>query len=112
MELRICREHGISHSHFLGGKQRWTQLDRDKVRALALLEAEECPNCHTLPEDWVDADGDPLAEPVWTPDFRDCPGCGEVHRAEKHMSDEQRERGRYVALVPLVDYLAREGAGS
>lgn len=106
MELRICREHGISHSHFLGGKQSWTGLDRDKAKALHLVEAEECPNCHTLREDWLDAEGQLLDEPVWTPDFRSCPGCGERTRAEKHMSEQQREAGGYVALVPLVEYQA------
>lgn len=106
MELRICREHGISHSHFLGGKPVWTDLDRDKAKALAILDAEECPNCHTLREDWVDADGKPLKEPVWTPDFRSCPGCGERQRAGRQMSAEERDSGGYVALVPLVEYVA------
>jgi ribosomal protein L32 len=111
MELRICREHGISHSHFLGGRNRWNDSDRAKAKALAFLDLEECPNCHTLREDWmgVDEDGNetPLSEPVWTPDFKSCPGCGEVKRAEKHMTDDQRERGGFVTLVPLVEYVAR-----
>lgn len=106
MELRICRDHGISHSHFLGGKASWTALDRDKAKALALLEAEECPHCHTVREDWIDPDGDPLTEPVWVPDLKSCPGCSEMRKAEKHLTDDHRERGGYVALVPLVDYMA------
>lgn len=109
LELRICRDHGISHSQFLGGKPRWTDLDRDKVKAFYLLEAEECPDCHTLREDWLDDNGEPLREPVWTPDFRDCPGCEEYRRAGRHITQDQRERGRRVILTPLVDFVARQG---
>jgi ribosomal protein S27AE len=108
MELRICRDHGISHSHFRGGVARWTDVDRDKAKALVILEAEECPNCHTLREDWVDEKGKPLREPVWTPEVKFCPGCGEHKRADKHLlTDEQREAGGYVTFTPLVEYVAR-----
>lgn len=110
MELRICREHGISHSHFHGGKRRWTSLDRDKAKALVLVEAEECPQCHTLREDWVDEQGRPLSEPVWTADLRACPGCKHTKAADEAMSPEQRKAGAHVILTPLVEYQARNGS--
>lgn len=107
MELRICQQYGISHSHWLGGKPQWTDLDRDKARALFVLEAEECPQCHTLREDWFGEDGKPDREPVWTPDFRFCPGCEARTRHEKTMTEQQREAGGHVVLTPLSEYLAR-----
>jgi hypothetical protein len=107
MELRICREHGISHSHFLGGKAAWTDLDRDKAKALALLTSEECPDCHTLREDWLDEQGYPLAEPVWTTTLRSCPGCDALSTARDRMTEDQRRSGCQAGLMPLVDYKAR-----
>lgn len=84
-------------------------MDRDKVKAFYLLEAEECPNCHTLREDWVGEDGKALPDPAWTTVERACHGCGRIKRAERGLTEDQRRSGIYVGLAPLVDEQARGG---
>lgn len=103
MELRICQQQGISHSHFLGGKPAWSALDRDKAKAFFLLEAEECPNCHTLREDWVDQEGRLRTDPVWVPVIRTDYGCAALRKADEDLTEQQRRSGAFVALALASD---------
>lgn len=83
----------------MGGRQRWTELDRAKAIAFEELAGEECPNCHTLAEDWKDEYGRMLEEPVYTPVARSCPGCAEVERIREKLPKDAK--GAYVTLIPL-----------
>lgn len=89
----------------MGGKQRWTPLDRDKSLAYELLLREQCPKCGTLPEDWQDQSTNNVHEhPVWAAVLRRCYGCQEVERVQETMpKDRRRAAGGFVALIPFDD---------
>jgi hypothetical protein len=75
-------------------------LDRDKALALELVMREECPNCHTLPEDWVDAETNyPLETPVFAAVTRHCHGCDQIEALQNKIP--KKARGAYVALIPF-----------
>jgi hypothetical protein len=84
----------------MGGTQRWTKLDQIKAIAFERLLSEECPNCHTLTEDWKDEWGHYLEEPVYTPVARTCPGCAEIERMREKIPD--KSRGAFVTLIPMA----------
>jgi len=97
--MSICQKHGISHSHFLGGPQKWNQLDRDKAVAYEMVMREACPKCGTLAEDWVGDDGIPLADPILAAVMRHCYGCDEIERVQE--SIPKKARGTFVTLIPF-----------
>jgi hypothetical protein len=98
--MALCREYQIPHSHFLGGPNRWTELDREKAVDYELVLREQCPRCGTLPEEWVDEKGRPLDEPLMTPVLRHCQGCEEVEKMES--KKPKGVKGAYVAIIPFA----------
>lgn len=71
-ELELCDRWGVPHSHFLGGPPRWTDLDRDKALAYALLARQTCV-CGTRLEEWDPELGG--ARDAYVGDTVRCPGC-------------------------------------
>lgn len=98
-ELALCREYKISHSHFSGGKNRWTDVDRAKAIAYERFINSKCKKCGTSHEDWFDDDGYPLEEPHFEAVIRACDGCIAVHHASKAIDEDAH--GAYVTLVPF-----------
>lgn len=56
--MAFCHEHGISHSHFLGGPDAWTPEDRAKVVAFGMEKSMRCNMCGTADWEWEE---DPYA---------------------------------------------------
>lgn len=81
---------------------QWLDEDRDKVRALIEVQAEECPQCGTRHTDWLDGDGYELDEPAWMVEFERCVGCQEIERAHGWLA-EQKRKGVKVRFVPFTD---------
>ena len=100
--MAVCRQYGISHSHYMGGKARWTELDRKKAQAYEIVLKEMCPKCGTLPEDWQDQDTNRLHDrPVWAAVPRRCYGCQDLELIREKMPTGKKGAGGYVALVPF-----------
>ena len=98
-ELALCRQFGISHSHFTGGKRRWTDVDRAKALAYERYLTERCKDCGTARDDWFDDDGYMLEEPVWEAAIKVCDGCIAVARARAAIPEGAT--GAYVTMLPL-----------
>ena len=62
------------------------------------LHREECPNCHTLREDWVDDENFPLEEPLYAAVVRHCYGCEEITKIRDKIPSQLK--GSYVVLIP------------
>lgn len=98
----MCREYGVSYSHFLGGPVRWTDEDRDKARAVEIHLRSRCPECGTFDDDWRDpVTRRALAEPRWMPTSHRCEGCRTI--AEERADIPDGEKGVFVGLIPWVD---------
>lgn len=113
-ELAICRRYLIPYSQWRGGPAEWSDDDRAKATAYERWLAEACPRCGTRHEDWYEPDGELRREPVWEPVMRDCRGCEQREALGKHLSEDSRRSGAYVAFIPHVDFdphaeMAREG---
>lgn len=98
-ELAICEKLGISHSHFLGGPARWTDLDRTKALDYARWKADVCDGCGTH-EDWWDPEkgGSRFA---FTPGGRRCPGCELLEQERAQIPKDAK--GIHVHLVLNTD---------
>lgn len=77
-EMAVCKDHGISHSHFLGGPAVWTDDDRAKAIAYKIHEGRRCQECGVHPFDWPE--DQPPDDPPYEPAERFCPGCEEMAR--------------------------------
>jgi hypothetical protein len=89
----VCRQYGISHSHFLGGPPVWTDDDQDKAIAYEALLRVTCSSCGTRDEEWKE---DPVAYlgHLWR-----CPGCETLELEKKNVPEEGAE-GIHVGLIP------------
>lgn len=102
--MLLCREYGISHSFYLGGRNRWIDIDRDKALALELYMREKCPNCGTLPGDWQDTTTNRvLNEPRWMVSTHRCYGCKAIEQTRRAIPEG--EAGVYPILVAYHDHL-------
>lgn len=97
-QLDICERHGISHSHYLGGPQLWTDLDREKVEAYKLWKSEACQKCGTHPDWWDPAKGGDRNAFIATD--RRCPGCEVFEELHDQVHKGGRARGVQVHLIP------------
>ena len=88
----MCRQYGISHSHFLGGPLRWTEDDQDKSVAYERYLATACGHCGTHLEDWEE-DRFAFIGHQWR-----CPGCEVLAQERENVDDD--EKGVQVGLVP------------
>lgn len=98
-EMDYCGPRGIPHAHFLGGPAGWTDIDRDLALAWQARQQATCRGCGTRPDQWAN---DPQAF-GW--DARDCPGCYQLSRARKAISEQDKDALDYLHpfLAPLVD---------
>lgn len=102
--MEVCRAYGIPHSHFLGGPNRWSELDRDKAISYEIVLREQCPRCGTLPEDWQDTETNRVHDrPLWAAVPRRCFGCQDIENVRERMPTGKKGAGGYVALVPFDD---------
>lgn len=69
LELQFCDEHGIPHSHFLGGPNQWTPEDRAKALAYLMEKGERCGLCGTAAWEWQEN------RRAYSPVEHMCPGC-------------------------------------
>jgi flavoprotein len=95
LELAVCAEYQISHSHFLGGPPEWTVHDRNKAIMWHIRQKETCPNCNTREREWnPEMGGDRQAYGVET--YR-CRGC-EVKAMFPEDELEKMGKGVYLYL--------------
>ena len=93
----------IPHSHFLGGPNVWTDLDRAKVRAYRTWKAEVCSGCGTHASEWDPKRGGD--RDAYIADLTYCQGCSRLHESrENEMDDETRARGAHQVLIPKAEY--------
>lgn len=96
--MRVCEKFRISHSHFLGGPQVWTDTDRDKAIWWHIRSAEACGSCGTRRAEWLDENG------KWRRAFAAekvrCYGCEAKEVAEKSLK-EADGKGMHVELRRL-----------
>lgn len=92
-ELAYVVPLGIPHSHFHGGPNRWTQLDRDKALGWKRDQLTICPGCHTRKEEW-DKDRD-----AYIGNIEHCPGCERIAQERENAQGSNR-RGLHIGLVP------------
>lgn len=77
-ELAFCRSAGIPHSHFLGGRLRWSDSDQDKALAFERYRRLACFGCGTFPDEWLDpTTGRTVADPPYIAEAVRCYGCAE-----------------------------------
>jgi hypothetical protein len=96
-ELDYCAPRGISHSHFLGGPDAWTDDDRDK--ALAWADRDRRTHvCGTRREEWDPAQGGRRDAYEFLPAV--CPGCEALERAQAVMggAEWQGQRGKTILV--------------
>lgn len=90
--MSYCAEHGIPHSHFLGGDNEWLDSDRAKVLAYVIERGERCPNCGTAPWEW-EADGQAY---VATTEI--CQGCMRREALAENTAGDKKPGTRTVLL--------------
>lgn len=78
--MAVCHDYKISHSHFLGGPNRWTALDRAKALWWHIREQERCGGCGTRKAEWDDKQGG--HRHAYSAVHARCPGCEVKERAE------------------------------
>lgn len=83
LEMDYCAPAGLAHSRFLGGPDTWTDHDRELALAWTLRKQATC-RCGTRRDQWA---RDPQA---FNAAYTDCPGCLELHRAERDIPEDQR----------------------
>jgi hypothetical protein len=89
VEMKVCREFGISHSHFLGGPAVWTDDDRAKALAYVLHEGQRCSDCGIHPIEWPE--GTDPADPPFEPAEKFCPGCEEMARYARWRNEQRKD---------------------
>lgn len=104
-ELAVCERYQISHSHFLGGPDVWTVLDREKAKQYAAWIAEQCPSCGTRERDWKpEMGGNRFA---FVGDAYRCPGCELKEMERENLPDDAK--GIHVGLVPNPELTKPKG---
>lgn len=106
-DLALCEQFQISHSHFLGGPDEWTELDRAKAKAFRAYKNSRCPDCGTAPEEWVPKQGG--HREAYIADVTFCPGCARIGEMRDSLDEAARKRGPHLHLRPRADVLAEEG---
>jgi hypothetical protein len=99
MEMAVCEAYRISHSHFLGGPDEWTQLDRDKAIWWQARQASVCQSCGTRPAEWDETEG---GHPhAYKTEIAHCRGCQTRTIADERFEKNRKKhrRGSYVRLI-------------
>jgi hypothetical protein len=87
MEMEYCFDHAVPHSQFM----EWSEDDQDKVIAYNVFKRTVCAKCGTIPEDWLDEQGEYLEPPPYVVTTRHCPGCATLSDAREEIPQERRE---------------------
>ena len=98
LEAGYCFDHGIAYSEYL---DRWNEVDRATVTAVALERADRCSMCGTAGHEWEE---DPYASEAVRVS---CPGC---LRREVLQSDSDAGVGRGVSVRLLTRAAAASAA--
>jgi hypothetical protein len=95
-ELRLAHHYRISHSQFLGGPARWTDVDRAKAAAYDEWHQKFCGSCGVDP-DWFDPEkgGHRFA---MIAEVERCPGCELKEQLREQLPKEWK--GVHIKLVP------------
>lgn len=94
-ELALCERLGISHSHFLGGPDRWTDLDRVNALEHASWKQECCSHCGTHP-DWWDPEKGGHPNALVADSWR-CPGCEILAQLDEQIPSNAKGVHTYLA---------------
>lgn len=95
----MCESYRIPHSHFLGGPNTWSQLDRDKALWHASWKAGVCSGCGTHPDEWDPDKGGSRA--AYEAVKIRCAGCAATEQLrEATESQKTKDRGVRVELRP------------
>ena len=99
LELAVCAQYLISHSHFLGGPNRWTADDREKAIWWLRRQREACGDCGTRPEEWDEKRGG--HRNAYVAKYEHCRGCEVKQSGEKALESDRKHypKGMRVALV-------------
>lgn len=92
-EVGYCFDHGIPHSHYLGGPLKWSAEDRDKNVAYLIEKSLICSLCGTGAWEWEENFY------AYAPIVTSCQGC-EIKDASK---DEAMSASSSIALVPAAE---------
>lgn len=109
--MSVCREYGISYSHFMGGPGRWNADDRAKAIAYEAFRSTKCSRCGTSRDDWyetwTDEHGEEherlLEEPMWAVVSRRCEGCSQWHQMDRIVPQDAKDRGVYLTWIPDIE---------
>lgn len=74
----------------------WTDDDRDGAIWMVARDRQTCPGCGTREDEWVGADGLPLAEPPYEAKTHRCHGCRELEIAQADAGDRLTKGSRIV----------------
>lgn len=98
-ELAVASAHGISHSHFLGGPRRWSDLDRAKAVAMTRIDRATHADCGTR----LDEHGpDWRSDPKFTVKASTCPGCVLIEQAREALPESAK--GTMLRLIPIAEF--------
>jgi hypothetical protein len=100
LELSVCAEFKISHSHFLGGPNRWTDDDREKAIWWLRRQREACGECGTRPDEWDEKVGG--HRHAYVAKYEHCRGCEVKQAADKALENDRKHypKGMRVVLTP------------
>lgn len=88
---------GIPHSKFLS----WGEDDQEKALQWTALEQARCPNCGTIPANWLDENGRWVEPSPYVLQVVECTGCKEMdEEKQKAETTGQDLKGVYMSWVP------------
>lgn len=84
--MDYCGPIGLPHSKFL----TWHEDDQDKALAWTLAQRAKCQSCGTVPEDWLDEDGEDREPPPYVAKTRICLGCVQLDEKSQEIPDDKK----------------------
>jgi hypothetical protein len=88
--MEYCGPIGLPHSRFLS----WDPVDQDKAIAWALHKGQQCKQCGTFPDEWLDEKGMPVDPPPYMAGSEICLGCAELDAKRKELPDGRETQYR------------------
>lgn len=98
-ELAICEQYQVSHSHYMGGPNDWTALDRAKAESYAEWKLDTCHRCGTRPEQWDHRRGG--HQNAYIAEVDECRGCLLLDEMREQLPKDSK--GVDVYLIPNPD---------
>lgn len=90
--MAVCHHYQVSHSHFLGGPDEWTPLDRAKAIWWWVREQERCGSCGTRASEWDESRGGHRHAYKGVPVL--CAGCEKKEQAERALPKDNNGKWR------------------